>query len=113
MNIFEKLTDNGLLVALPPSTLVNELDWLEMTRTDRSGKRYRNYYRVWDFPWGQKPMQSKFSVQFHGWRNLANRTFADFAADYEFLTLPRGNDDGSLNRAQCGITRIYRMAKGL
>jgi len=112
MNIFEKLTEDGLLVALPPSTLVNELDWLEMTRTDRSGKRYRFYYRVWAFPWGKKAMQSQFSVQFQGWRNLANGTFAEFAADFEFMTLPRANDDGSLNRAQCGITRIYRMSDG-
>ena len=112
MNIFEKLTEDGLLVALPPSTLVNELDWLEMTHTDKNGRRYRFYYRVWAFPWGQKAMQSKYNVQFQGWRNLADGTFADFSAGYQFMTFPRGNDDGSLNKSGCGITRIYRMSGG-
>ena len=109
MNLFEKFVENGLLQALPHTAQVRELDWLEMTRTDKRGNRYRNYYRVWDFPWGQEAMQTAPSIQFHGWRAVANHSFSHFAANYEYIALPRARADGSLGRAECGVTRIFRF----
>lgn len=97
------------MVAVGPSADIELLDIVEMTRTGRSGKTRRTYYRVWEFPCGEGYANNHRRFIFNGWKVSAANPFG-FAETAEEIHLSRCEADGSFRgRLESGVTNIYRM----